>query len=82
MQSARILFGLHRARPHIRKAGFVVIVEGHGDVVMCHQRGINNVVGGVGTSLTADQVNLLLQYSITNWVFALDGDAKYFGYFI
>lgn len=70
----RILFGLDRARPHIKKAGFVVIVEGHGDVVMCHQRGINNVVGGVGTSLTADQVNLLLQYSITNWVFALDGD--------
>ena len=73
-KQGRVLFGLNRALPHIRKAGHVVIVEGHGDVVMCHQRGHTNVVGGVGTGFTDDQVQLLLQMGITSWVFALDGD--------
>ena len=73
-KQGRILFGLHRALPHIRKAGHVVIVEGHGDVVMCHQRGMQNTVGGIGTGFTDDQVNLLLQMNVTSWVFALDGD--------
>ena len=73
-KQGRILYGLHRALPHIRKAGNAVIVEGHGDVVMCHQRGIRNVIGGVGTGFTDDQVQLLLQLNVTSWIFALDGD--------
>lgn len=73
-RQGRTLYGLNRALPHIRKAGHVVIVEGHGDVVMCHQRGQTNVIGGVGTGFTDDQVQLLLQLGVTSWVFALDGD--------
>ncbi len=51
-----ILYGIDRARPAIRKADLVMIVEGYTDVLTAHQNGWKNVVGSMGTSLTEKQV--------------------------
>ena len=42
----------------MRKQGQAVIVEGYTDALMAHQHGFENVVGGLGTALTAGQVEL------------------------
>ena len=48
----RQVFGLSLAKEAIRKAGFVVVVEGNLDVVASHQAGVKNVVASAGTALT------------------------------
>ena len=50
------LYGLDLARKHIRQTGQVVIVEGYMDVIQAHQRGAQNVVAQMGTSLTQQQL--------------------------
>lgn len=52
----RHIFGLHQAKPAIREAGKVVLVEGNMDVVSSHQAGVANVVATAGTALTQDQI--------------------------
>jgi DNA primase len=55
----RTLYGLHLAKPAIRQAGRVIIVEGYTDVLACHRRGVTHVVGTLGTALTEQHVALL-----------------------
>ncbi len=54
-----ILYGFDMARPHVQRAGQVVIVEGYMDVVVAHQSGQHNVVGTIGTALTDRHAELL-----------------------
>lgn len=54
-----ILYGFDTARPHVQRAGQVVIVEGYMDVVIAHQAGQYNVVGTIGTALTDRHAELL-----------------------
>ncbi len=54
-----VLYGFDLARPHIQRAGQVVIVEGYMDVVVAHQAGQSNVVGTIGTALTDRHAELL-----------------------
>lgn len=60
---SRHVFGLHLAKDAIRKAGFVVIVEGNLDVISSHQVGVNNVVATAGTALTASQLKILQRFT-------------------
>ncbi|MDR1518894.1 MAG: DNA primase [Planctomycetota bacterium] len=55
----RTLFGLNQAGKEIALSGEAVVVEGYVDVVMCHQYGIRNVVGVLGTALTDEHAELL-----------------------
>ncbi|HQZ99410.1 MAG TPA: DNA primase [Thermoflexales bacterium] len=70
----RLLFGLNRARQAIRTQQHSVIVEGYMDVIGTHQAGFANVVSGMGTSLTEDQLKMLKRLS-DRIVLALDPDA-------
>uniref|UniRef100_A0A7C4EJN5 DNA primase n=1 Tax=Thermodesulfovibrio aggregans TaxID=86166 RepID=A0A7C4EJN5_9BACT len=74
------LFGLWHAKQNIREKGYVTIVEGYMDVILCHQYGFKNTVAPLGTALTQEQLektkrilNNLLKF--TNKILLIfDGD--------
>jgi DNA primase catalytic core len=68
-----ILYGLDRAKEHIRRSDLAVIVEGYMDVIAAHQHENGNVVASMGTALTERQVSLLRQLT-ENFVLAFDPD--------
>ncbi|MFK7960131.1 MAG: DNA primase [Phycisphaerales bacterium] len=67
------LFGLHLARRAIVDAGHAIITEGYTDVIACHQAGVANVVGTLGTALTPDHAERLAR-STDRAVLVFDGD--------
>lgn len=71
---SRILYGLFEARRFIRELNSAVIVEGYMDVISARQHGVNNVVASLGTSLTREQVQLLMRYTREVFI-AFDSDA-------
>jgi DNA primase len=58
-----LLYGLNWSRGAIRREGAALLVEGYMDYVSLAARGIENVVAGMGTSLTAAQANLVARYA-------------------
>ncbi|MBR9988778.1 MAG: DNA primase [Gemmatimonadetes bacterium] len=58
-----ILYGLNWAKTAIRREGSALVVEGYMDYVSLAGRGIENVVAGMGTSMTTAQANLLARYT-------------------
>jgi DNA primase len=68
------LFGLDKAGPAIRQAGFFIVVEGYMDVLAMHQAGFTNCVAPLGTALTEQQVRVLKRYAAKALVL-FDGDA-------
>ena len=58
---SKILYGTYFARQSIDKQDECLLVEGYTDVVSLHQAGIENVVASGGTSLTIDQLRLILE---------------------
>jgi DNA primase len=69
----RELYGLFQARPAIRSAERVVVVEGYMDVVALAQHGVEYAVATLGTSTTPVHAQKL--FRITNTVvFCFDGD--------
>ena len=73
---SEILFGYNFVRElkKQRMLDSIVIVEGHIDVIMCHQAGITNVIGCMGTALTplhAKKIKTL----VDNVILCLDGDS-------
>ena len=69
----RELYGLFQARPAIRTAGKVVVVEGYMDVVALAQHGVEYAVATLGTATTPTHVQKLLRMTDTV-VFCFDGD--------
>ena len=57
------LYLMDRAKSAIRKTGRAILVEGNTDALMAHQAGFENVVGSLGTALTAGHVELLTRYA-------------------
>ena len=60
---SRTLYLIDRAKGAIRKHGTAVLVEGNTDALMAHQQGFDNVVGTLGTALTAAQIELVTRYA-------------------
>ncbi len=60
---SRTLYLIDRAKGPMRRTGRAVIVEGYTDALMAHQAGFENVVAGLGTALTAGQVELATRYA-------------------
>ncbi len=70
-----ILFGYNFAR-ELKKEHLLdtlIIVEGHIDVIMCHQAGVTNVIGCMGTALTPLHAKNIKRL-VDNVILCLDGD--------
>ncbi len=75
-RKSEILYGLHAAREGIRRKGFVMIVEGYMDVIICNQHGYDNAIAPLGTALTSESLKKLKPLtSAVNVVVVFDGDA-------
>ncbi|USN99727.1 MAG: DNA primase [Phycisphaeraceae bacterium] len=70
---SKVLFGLPMARDRIRKAQRAVVVEGYTDVIACHQAGLTNVVGTLGTAFTSGHAQKL-RGQCSEIVLLFDGD--------
>jgi DNA primase len=60
---SRHIFGLNLAKEGIRKANFVVLVEGNLDVIAAHQAGTTQTVATAGTALTEYQLKGLRRFT-------------------
>ena len=70
---SKTLFGLPQARDAIRKSGRAVIVEGYTDVIACHQAGLTDVIGTLGTAFTEGHAQKL-RGQCKEIVLLFDGD--------
>lgn len=68
-----VLFGLDKAKTHMRSRDTCLLVEGNVDAIMSWQAGAPNVVATSGTALTPQQLRMLGRYS-TNLAFCFDTD--------
>ncbi len=73
-EKGRELYGLPQARPTVRAAGRVVVVEGYMDVVALAQHGVEYTVATLGTATSPVHVQKLLRQT-DEVVFCFDGDA-------
>lgn len=72
---SEILFGYNFLRD-LKKEHLldtIIIVEGHIDVIACHQVGITNTIGCMGTALTPQHARKIKQLA-DNIILCLDGD--------
>lgn len=73
---SEILFGYNFVRDlkknHMLDS--IVIVEGHIDVIMCHQAGITNTIGCMGTALTPIHARNIKNL-VNDVILCLDGDS-------
>ncbi len=70
---SRTLYGLHLASREIQKRGTAIVCEGYMDVVACHQAGVANAIGVLGTALTREHAAVLRRLCHTI-VLLFDGD--------
>lgn len=68
-----IMFGIADTKDAILQAGFAYLVEGQFDAISLWDRGIKNVVGVMGSSLSPEQAQILMRYT-TKLVLMFDGD--------
>lgn len=54
-----IIYGLHLARPYIRKENQVVLFEGYVDVISAWKADVKNGVATLGTALTMEQAKII-----------------------
>jgi DNA primase len=59
----KTIYGLHLARPQIRKENETVLFEGYVDVISAWQAGITNGVATLGTALTEEQAKIIRRNS-------------------
>jgi DNA primase len=71
---SRTLYGLNHTKPFLRKAGFVVLVEGYFDFAQVLQECRLPVVATCGTALTPQQAQLLRRF-VSKVVLSFDPDA-------
>ena len=73
-KKSRTLYGLDKARAHIRKLDCILLVEGQFDLLLSHQSGLTYCVALSGTALTPEHLSILGRLS-KRLVLALDADA-------
>ncbi len=59
----KVLFGLDRARQHVEKEGFFILVEGQLDAIRCWEQGLKTAIAPQGTGITEQQLSTLRRYS-------------------
>jgi DNA primase len=70
----RTLYGIHKARPHIKGKDSIIIVEGYMDYLALYQAGIGNVVATCGTALSAEHGNAIRRFTPHVYL-VFDGDS-------
>jgi DNA primase len=60
---SEVFFGLDKSKRAIHKAQSAVICEGQIDMIMCFERGIENIVAPLGTAFTPDHARLLKRHT-------------------
>ncbi|MBP6858164.1 MAG: DNA primase [Candidatus Pacebacteria bacterium] len=79
-QKSKTLFGFDKAKLHIKKHNFSILVEGQMDLVISHQAGFKNTVASSGTAVSEDAAqdpfsNLSVLSRLSPNIFlAFDGD--------
>lgn len=73
-KKSNILFGLDKAKSAIKTRRKAIGVEGHFDVLACHQEGFDSVVGLQGSKITEAQIRQLEWLGVTTLYLALDAD--------
>jgi len=73
-KKARVLYGIREARHAIRRTGKAILVEGYFDVLALHQARIDVAVAACGTTLTREQVQLLVGSGCLDLTLLFDGD--------
>ncbi len=79
-QKSKTLFGFDKAKFHIKKNNFAILVEGQFDLVLSHQAGFRNTVASSGTAVSEESAqdpfsNLAVLSRLTPHLFlAFDGD--------
>lgn len=68
-----LLFNFHRARKEMVRKKSVLVVEGYMDVIKLVQAGFENVVGVLGTALTAEHIKMLAR-ATEHVILCFDGD--------
>lgn len=71
-KKSRNLYALNRAKS--AKGSSLILAEGYMDVIALHQAGFQTAVATLGTSLTAEQTNLISKYA-SEIVIAYDADS-------
>lgn len=72
-EKGKVLYNLHRALES--KPEYLILVEGFKACWAVHEAGFSNVIACMGSSITEDQVNLLVSSNISKCIVMLDGDA-------
>ena len=72
-KKSRTLYGLDLARRNIINMGQAIVTEGYTDVIACHQAGLANAVGTLGTALTTEHATTLARLA-PRVVLIFDGD--------
>jgi DNA primase len=67
------LYNINNARKSIFDQGFVILVEGYMDVIALSKNNIDNVVAGLGTSISKEHIKQLF-YITNKIIICLDGD--------
>lgn len=70
---SKVLFGLHKADPAIRKAKNVFVVEGYFDQISLFDQGVENVIATMGTALTGYHCSMLKRFT-PRVTLVFDGD--------
>ncbi len=70
---SNIIFGLDKAKLHIKNDDLIIVAEGQMDVITAHTRGFKNIIASSGTALTKEQIMTLKRYS-NNITLAFDKD--------
>ena len=73
-KKSSFLYGLHKAKPYIRKHDVAILTEGPIDAIMIHQAGYPMTVATSGTAVTEIHLQTLKRLS-NRILIALDGDA-------
>jgi len=68
------LYGLHKTKYNIGKAGSALVCEGYFDFLRLFESGFSNSVASLGTALTEDQIVLLKRFT-NHAVMLYDGDS-------
>ncbi len=80
-QKSKVLYGFDKAKFHIKKNNFAILVEGQFDIVISHQYGFRNTVATSGTAVSDNAIidtknNLAVVSRLTSNIFlAFDGDS-------
>lgn len=69
-----LLYGLHLAKPNIRKRDSIILVEGNMDQIALYKKGFENSVAIMGTALGDNSLRVIKSLT-SNIILALDNDS-------